>query len=133
VEALLALALAVSSVFVSADTLEAPSAPLVDRTWEWVETVDADSTVYKPDSTTAGRTLLFHADGKFEESYPRGCCDYKGTWELYEATLTLHYSDERRSDSVTYQIVKLTRDELVLGVRGRHGTILERFAVQSSE
>jgi hypothetical protein len=97
--------------------------------WRWVSSRDADGSVYAPDSVSAGHRFAFREDGSFVEDYPGGCCEYAGTWALSDSVLTLSYTDQRRNgQTLSYRVLELGEDGLVLGARGRHGTVTESYA-----
>ncbi|MCK5547381.1 MAG: hypothetical protein KAI64_00090 [Thermoplasmata archaeon] len=100
--------------------------------WTWEESFDPydGGTVYKPDSLSAGHTFLFMKDGTFVEDYPGGCCRYEGKWEYGDssAKLTLRYTDERRNgDRLVYELRELSIGKLRLGIRARHGVVIETY------
>jgi hypothetical protein len=100
--------------------------------WQWVESVDPyeGGTVYRADSLSAGHTFLFLKEGTFVEDYPGGCCRYEGEWALSEDStqITLRYTDDKRGgDRVTYEIRELSAGTLRLGIRGRHGLVVELY------
>ncbi|UCG52007.1 MAG: hypothetical protein JSW58_00180 [Candidatus Latescibacterota bacterium] len=128
-----ALALIIPQFFVAGgDTSAIDTGCLSGVVWEWVESLDPydGGTVYKPDSLSAGHTFQFAEDGTFVEDYPGGCCRYEGEWTLGEdpTQLTLDYTDERRDgDRIVYHIRELSADVLKLGIRGRHGVVIETY------
>jgi hypothetical protein len=100
--------------------------------WQWVETFDPyeGGQIYEPDSLSADHTLLFDANGKFVEDYPGGCCRYEGKWVLMRdsTAVTLLYTDERRAGQhFTYELRRLSADTLQIGIRARHGVLIETY------